>query len=235
MPHQAQSLVAGVCAALAITAGAPASSARDESLRYTISWPSGLSMGESELVTHRVAPEGQPEAVDYEFTLDADVPGYPVHDRYRSKSSADFCSAAAEKSYVHGKRKSNEKIAFDAHRNMATRETVNGGKSEISIPACARDPLTYLQYLRHELSQGRLPPPQPVVFGAIYQVRVEYAGTQTIRVADQAAEADKLTATLKGPSTDITVEIFFARDAARTLLLLRVPLPLATFAMELVR
>jgi Protein of unknown function (DUF3108) len=227
--------IAAVClgAEKAATAAAPA--ARDESLRYAINWPSGLSMGESQLVTHRVAVEGQPEHGDYQFTLDANVPGYPVHDQYHAISSAEYCSATVEKSYVHGRRTSNEKLSFDSHKNTVTRETVNGGKSDISTWACAKDPLTYLQYLRHELSQGRLPPPQGVVFGAVYQIRVEYAGTQTIKVADQQVEAEKLNASLKGPSTDVTFEMFFAKDSARTPLRVRVPLPLATFSMELVR
>jgi hypothetical protein len=41
--------------------------------------------------------------------------------------------------------------------------------------------------------------------------------------------------TLKGPATDTTFEIFFAKDTTRTPLLVRVPLALATFSMELVR
>jgi hypothetical protein len=42
-------------------------------------------------------------------------------------------------------------------------------------------------------------------------------------------------ATLKGPASEITFEMFFARDAARTPLVIRVPLTLGTFSMELAR
>ena len=48
-------------------------------------------------------------------------------------------------------------------------------------------------------------------------------------------EADRLTASLKGPSSDINFEVFFLKDAARTPALVRVPLAMGTFSMELVR
>ncbi len=41
--------------------------------------------------------------------------------------------------------------------------------------------------------------------------------------------------TVKGPATDITFDVFFAKDAARTPALVKVPLELGTFSMELVR
>ena len=73
------------------------------------------------------------------------------------------------------------------------------------------------------------------MFGAIYNVRIEYTGPQRIKVGDQAADADRILATIKGPTTDVTVEIFFGRDAARTPLLARIPLSLGTFTVELIR
>jgi hypothetical protein len=40
---------------------------------------------------------------------------------------------------------------------------------------------------------------------------------------------------IKGPKTGITVEIFFDRDPARTPLLIRIPLPISSLSVELVR
>jgi hypothetical protein len=40
---------------------------------------------------------------------------------------------------------------------------------------------------------------------------------------------------VKGPKSDFTVEVFYARDAARTPLLIRIPQPVGTLSMELVR
>lgn len=204
-----------------------------ESLHYSINWPSGLSLGEATLRSDHIAEKGR-ERWDFSMDIDASVPGFPVRDHYQSNASTDFCASQLEKSYTHGKRKSQERIAFDQHRNSATRETLEGGgKSEISIPSCAKDPLTYIQFARRELAQGRLPAPQEVVFGALYQVRLEYTGAQTIKLGDRGVDADRVLATVKGPASDLIVEIFFSRDSARVPLMARVPLALGTFSVEL--
>jgi hypothetical protein len=202
-----------------------------ESLRYSINWASGLSLGEATLR----ADKGK-EAWDFEVTMDASIPGFALRDRYHSGATPDMCSLQLEKNFTHGNRKAEEKITFDQQNHTASRETQNGGgKSDLSISSCAKDALTFMQFARSELAQGRLAPQQQVVFGAIYNVRIEYTGAQRIKVGDQAADADRILATIKGPTTDLTVEIFFARDAARTPLLARIPLSLGTFTVELIR
>ena len=202
-----------------------------ESLRYSINWASGLSLGEATLR----ADKGK-EAWDFEVTMDASIPGFALRDRYHSGATLDLCSLQLEKSFTHGNRKADEKIIFDQQNHTASRETQNGGgKSDVSIPSCAKDALTFMQFARSELAQGRLPPQQQVVFGALYSVRIEYTGAQRIKVGEQAADADRILATIKGPTTDLTVEIFFARDAVRTPLLARIPLALGTFTVELIR
>jgi len=72
-----------------------------------------------------------------------------------------------------------------------------------------------------------------VYFGGPYQLRLEFAGRQRLVVGDQQVEADRITASLKGPASEITFEMFFAQDRARRPLLIRVPLALGTFSMEL--
>jgi len=56
-----------------------------------------------------------------------------------------------------------------------------------------------------------------------------------VKIGDQKTEADRVVSTLKGPASQISFEMFFARDAARTLLVIRVPLSLGTFSLELAR
>ncbi|MEO7142940.1 MAG: DUF3108 domain-containing protein [Bryobacteraceae bacterium] len=221
----------------AVPVATPAPALHDESLHYVVNWPSGLSLGECQFAAHRLAAaDGQPSHWDFQLNLDAAVPGFEVHDQIHSTASPEFCSSETDKNYVQGKRKAEEKITFDPHANTATRETLNGGgKSDVSTPACAKDPLAYLAFLRHELVEGRLPPPQPIVFGAVYRIRVVFAGAETVKVGGKPVETDHLTATLKGPSSDVTFDIFFARDAVRTPVLVRVPLSLAAFTMELAR
>ena len=113
--------------------------------------------------------------------------------------------------------------------------SADGGKSEVPAPGCARDALSFLYFLRHELSQGRLPPPQTVFFGAPYQLKLEYGGAQTIRVNDRRVEAERLRASLKGPASETSFELFFARDDVRTPLMIRVPFTPGVFSLELVR
>lgn len=206
----------------------------DEQLTYNVNWPTGLSLGEAHLRT-KVVKSDSGTRVESEFVLDAAIPGFQVIDRFRSVAGQDLCSIEFEKSYQHGRRKAEETTKFDAGRKVATRETKNGGKSEIAIQTCAKDGVAYLAHLRRELSQGRLPPHQVVLFGAEYRVSVQFAGTQSLAISGGRVEADRVNVTLKGPQTDITFEAYFAKDPVRTPVLIRVPLPLATFSMELAR
>jgi hypothetical protein len=224
-------------AAFAIAA-APASSpgVDSEQVRYTINWPSGLSLGEAELAASTSKPaDGSDPRMHFRFNLDAAVPGFAVTDRYRSEASGDFCSAEFDKSATHGKKKTEEKTVFDSQAGTATRESAGGGKSDIKTAQCPRDALTFLYYARRQLSQGRIPPAQTMYFGSAYQVSLAFAGSETVRIADKPAETDHVTATVKGPASEISFDVFFLKDRARTPALVRVPLPLGTFTMELVK
>ena len=56
-----------------------------------------------------------------------------------------------------------------------------------------------------------------------------------ITVGDKKEVTDHLMVSVKGPKADFTVEIFYARDAARTPLLIKIPQAVGTLSMELVR
>jgi len=214
-------------------------SASAETLHYSINWPSGLSLGEASLRSDRTA-EGTGSAAgwDFELNLDASVPGFAIRDQYKSTANPDFCSWQLDKKTAHGARISEERVIFDPNENTATRETVRGTEiaatSQISVPLCARDALTLLQFVRRELAQGRLPSQQPAILGAVYQVRLEYLGTTAIRLGGQQLDADRFRSSIKGPASDLTLEMFFMRDAVRTPVMMKIPLPLATFTVELI-
>jgi hypothetical protein len=221
-------------ALLAAPAGNP--SIPNEGLRYNINWPSGLSLGEAQLsaASSRPSPEDVPR-LHLSFDVDASIPGFAVSDRYRSDASGTLCSVEFQRTATHGQKKTNEKTSFDSHAGTATRETDGGGKTELKASSCGRDALAFLYFVRQELGQGRLPPPQTVFFGAPYEIRLDFAGTQSIRIGETPQEADRVTAAIKGPASTINVEMFFLKDRARTPALVRVPLALGTFSMELVR
>jgi hypothetical protein len=223
---------------LLVSSATPASapSFSNEHLRYSVNWPSGLSLGEGNLSASRSTPaQDSPGRLDLAFNLDAGIPGFSVSDQYLSEASADFCSVEFQKKLSHGKKTADETTRFDNEAQTATRETAGGGKSDLKMSSCGKDALTYLYFVRRELSQGRLPPTQTVFFGAPYQIHVEFGGTMSIKLGDKPVEADKILANLKGPSSDINFEVYFLKDQARTPVLVKVPLTLGTFSMELVR
>ncbi len=202
----------------------------DEQLTYSINWPSGLSLGEGKLNSRHTG-----EGWDLELTLDAAIPGYAVKDSYKSRATAAMCSSYFARNSLHGKKKVDETTSVDFGKKVATRATAGGGKTDIPLTECLKDALSYLFWCRRELGQGRVPSAQPVLFGALYQADFQYAGEAQIAVNDKPTKTDKLLCHLKGPASDIKFEMYVARDAARTPLVFRVPLPMGTFSMEIVR
>lgn len=207
---------------------------QDETLRYSVRWPSGLSLGDA-VFAARHAESGW----SFETTLDAGVPGFSIKDTYRSKASEkDLCSSELDRSFGHGSKKTRELTTFEQQKGRAQRVTTlpqDGGKSEFDIPSCARDALAFVYYARREMGQGRVAPEQKVFFGGGYSVQMRYTGEMTVRLEDKSAVTDHVVVSVKGPRAAFSVEVFFARDAARTPLVIKVPMPVGTLSVELVR
>ncbi|MCC6586162.1 MAG: DUF3108 domain-containing protein [Bryobacterales bacterium] len=208
----------------------PALFAETETLRYSINWPSGLSLGEATLTASTNAGGGT-----LGLTLEAVVPGFPIRDEYKSTVGSNYCSVTFIKDSTHGLRKSAETSEFDASRRVVVRKTNKGGQSETATPACAKDALAFLYFVREELKQGRMPAAQPVFFGAAYQLRMQYGGTEAVTVGNQREQCDRLSVSVKGAASEHGFEILFARDQARTPVQVRVPFSMGTFRMELIR
>jgi hypothetical protein len=64
---------------------------------------------------------------------------------------------------------------------------------------------------------------------------MDYTGAQTVPVAGKPTVTDHLNVSIKGPASKITLEMFFARDAARTPLLVKIPVAVGTISLELAR
>jgi len=203
----------------------------NESLTYTVNWPSGLTLGDAHLSATGIATGWR-----FELSLDASVPGFAVKDTYRSTASADLCSETFSKDLTHGARKGSETVTIDKATSTATRTPANGvGSSKITVPDCIHDALTFLFYARRELGQGRVPVAQEVIFGAPYNASLQYAGAETIQVGEKHVLTDKVVCHIKGPASDVQFDAYFDRDAARTPLCVRVPLPIGKFSLEIVR
>jgi len=210
-----------------------ATASKSETLRFNVNWPSGLSLGEGEL-TSTTAPGGW----NFALKIDAAIPAFPIAETAKATAGADLCSTELIKEATRGRRKVGEKTTFDATKLIATRKTTNvpdGGKTEIRINACAKDALTFIQFLRRELAAGRLPQAQAVYYGAGYQTRLQYIGTQRVRSGSEVIDADKLTAFIKGPASEFTLEFLFARDPSRSPISVTIPVAIGKFTLEFER
>jgi hypothetical protein len=206
----------------------------NETLRYSVNWPSGVSLGEATLSASSSQTGSTGGRMHFQFDLDAGVPGFAVSDRFRSAASGSFCSAEFQKNTSHGSKKVDDKETFDPATGTVTRGT-GSGQSEINTNACGKDALAFLYYVRQELSQGRVPARQTVFFGAPYEIRLESAGTESVKIGNKPVDTEHLKASVDGPSSSINFDLFFLQDKARTLALVRVPLTLGTFSMELAK
>lgn len=171
----------------------------------------------------------------FDLTLDAAVPGYIVKDMYHSVAGANLCAAEFDRTTLHGAKKVSEKT--EIANGIAVRKTVGGGgQSDIAVSSCAHDALSFLFYARRELGQGKVPQTEKIVFGGAYQMQLQYTGAQNVTINNVVTQADRVYCTVTVRDTQkYEFEVFFARDAARTPLIIRVPFPLGAFSMELVR
>jgi hypothetical protein len=200
----------------------------DEVLTYSIVWPSGLSLGEAKLASKHNASKWA-----FDLGIDAAIPGYLVKDTYHSFAGLDLCAAEFYRETLHGTKRISEKTTIADGK--AVRQTRGGGKGEISVPKCGHDALTYLFFTRQQLGQGKIPPPETILFGAGYRLELKYTGEQTIPSGNVPTQTDRVTGTVNLRDNETyQFEIFFARDAARTPLLIRAPFALGAISMELV-
>ncbi|MGA3234864.1 MAG: DUF3108 domain-containing protein [Bryobacteraceae bacterium] len=223
-------------AALLLTGAAHAQTGfpfTSETLKYTVNWPSGLSLGEATFSAQHLSSAGW----EFDMTLNAAIPGFALVDHVKASATDDLCSKQFERDLSNGGRKTEEKIDFDQKQGSAHRTTTvpkNGGDSTFSIGGCARDALTYIYYGRRELGQGRVPQAQDVYFGGPYSARMDYTGAQNVTVGGKSTVTDHLVVSVKGPRADFNFEVFYARDAARTPVAIRIPLPVGALSIELV-
>ena len=201
--------------------------ANDEVLAYAIAWSSGLSLGKVEFRSRQTQ-----QGWSFEADVSADLPLIEIRDEYRSTADGELCSLAFEKDIQHGQRTIRESVTFDQQNQTATREVLGGGgESEIDIPPCARDGLSFFYYLRQQLALGKIPPPDDVNFGGQYQINLRYLETRDILDRGALRTADRLLFDVRGPTSQHSFEIFFGRDRARTPLLMQVWSDIGTFSI----
>ncbi|MEO8372135.1 MAG: DUF3108 domain-containing protein [Candidatus Solibacter sp.] len=206
-----------------------------ETLRYRVIWPGGKALGEVTMGAHQSTGGGW----DFDMSTTVAIPLVPIADKYSASAATfDLCSATLNREISHGNKKVSERTKFDQKTNQAIRQTLvpaGGGKTELALPTCARDALTYIYYGRREMGQGRVPLAAKVFFGSPYDVKTNYTGAMDIPVNGKPKTTDKLEVSVKGPASDFKVEVYYDRDAARTPLLIKIPVAIGTVSLELVR
>ena len=161
---------------------------QNESLRYSVNWPSGLALGEVTLSARRVE-----SGWVFDAAIDAGVPAFTIADQLHSQTTTDLCSTEFVRDLSHASRKTKERTSFDFHNLSAHRETLvpaGGGTSDFSIPSCPRDALAFFYFARQELGQGRVAPAASAYFGAAYNVELHYTGEMTIPVNGKPTVTD---------------------------------------------
>ena len=209
---------------------------QNETLHYRVNWPGGNSLGDVTLTAHKTGDGGW----DFEMSTTRGHPGGSDlrHVQIVGQRHGPLLVHAAARDQPrrqegHARRPSSTRRRI--RRQRQTLVPAGGGKSEFAIPTCARDALTFQYFARREMGQGRVPPAGKVFFGSAYEVKAVYTGAQDIPVAGKPAVTDHVNVSVKGPASDFTFEIFYARDAARTPLLIKIPVSVGTVSLELVR
>ena len=82
---------------LALAAIAAIYAPPNENVRYSINWPTGVSLGEAQL-----SASSSSDHMHFQFNLDAAAPAFTVSDRFNSDASGSFCSSEFDKSISHG-------------------------------------------------------------------------------------------------------------------------------------
>jgi hypothetical protein len=228
------SVVIVALAAVPLRAAAPAFP--NETLDYSINWPTGLSLGEAHWKARNIGSVQSP-VWDLDLSFDARIPGFTLINSYHAVTTGNYCMDRLTRSIEHGSKKTTESETVDFKNSTVTRKTTSnsGGESTFTVAECIKDALTFVFFTREELLNGRIPPNQTVLLGAKYDVHLTFLGTQKVKSGDITVDAEHVGCAIKGPASALNVDIYFAHDAVRTPLSIRVPLSMGTFSMELVR
>src|SRR5579863_5701175 len=70
---------------------------QNESLRYSMNWQSGLSVGDGALAARKTGG-----GWDFEASVNAGVPGFAVNDKIRSSATQSLCSSELDRDFNHG-------------------------------------------------------------------------------------------------------------------------------------
>lgn len=199
-----------------------------ERLVYRLLWPSGLPLGEA---VFEVSSEG--EELHFRATVEARLPQYRFNSTFSSVAAREgLCSLQFHQKLEEGSQSSEESLEFDqeAHevRRIQGRDTTTA-----TVPECARDPLTFLYYVRSRTAAGQPVESSSVHYGRELAAQLAPGASGTVEIGGAPREGQKFEVRFPARGGERTVEIWLASDAARTPLLFTIPTMLADFKAEL--
>jgi len=208
--------------------------ATGERLIYKLLWPSGLPLGEAVLDASRADQEFR-----LSLTVDADLPQHHASYSFSSTATDELCSLRFRQRSQEGRRSWEESVEFDQERHEA-RYTRGAQISAVSVPECARDPLTLLYFFRRQLAFQEVPRGQPhngaFHLGADFSVSFEAVTPETVQMGTMGTkvwEGDRYLISYVGPAGRNSFEVWIRPDLSRAPVAMKVTFPLATYTAEL--
>jgi len=199
-----------------------------ERLVYRLFWPSGIPLGEA---IFEVSPQG--DNLRFEATLEARLPQYRFNSTFSAVAAREgLCSLQFHQKIEEGKQTSEESMEFDqtAHR---VKRIQGRNSTTAAIPECARDPLTFLYYLRSRTAAGQSVDSSRIHFGKEIALQLDQDGTATVSVGGVPKQGEKFEVHFPARGGERTVEIWLSSDPSRTPFQFTVPTTLADFRAEL--
>ena len=199
-----------------------------ERLVYRLLWPSGIPLGEA---VFEVSRDG--DDLHFEATLEARLPQYRFNSTFSAVASRKgLCSRQFHQKIEEGKQTSEESMEFDQEAHKVQR--IQGrNTTSATIPECARDPLTFLYYLRSQAAAGQSVASGRIHYGKEIALQLHQDGTGTVVVGGVEKQGEKFEVRFPARNGEQTVEVWFSSDPARTPFQFTVPTTLADFKAEL--
>ena len=199
-----------------------------ERLVYRLLWPSGIPLGEA---VFEVSSQG--DDLHFQATIEARLPQYRFNSTFSAVAARKgLCSLQFHQKIEEGKETSEESLEFDqtAHR---VRRIQGRNTTTATIPECARDPLTFLYYLRSRTAAGQSVESSRIHFGKEIALQLDQDGPGMVGVGGVQKQGEKFEVRFPARNGERTVEIWFSSDPARTPIQFTVPTTLVDFKAEL--
>ncbi len=199
-----------------------------ERLVYRLLWPSGIPHGEA---VFEVSLQG--DDLHFQAVVEASLPQYRFSSLFSAVAARDgLCSRRFHQKIQEGSKTTEESLEFDqaAHqvRRIQDRNTTTA-----AIPECARDPLTFLYYVRSRMAAGQPVDLGTITYGRQIALQLSPGESGTLSMSGTSRQGEKFVVRFPARSGERTIEVWFSTDAARIPLQFTVPTALADFIAEL--